>query len=128
MHAHSVKGSHLGCYHRVEDDEREMRGGTGGPVHARVLDIFDRHRNIIFPHLEKVRRVGRGAGPRGAPPNQELFVIRGRDESSPLIEEGDGAARLEMIVILLTHCPCSDIPLRVIEVREGSRGGREVLT
>lgn len=51
----------MGCYHIVEEDEREMRGGTGGPVHARVLDIFDRHRNIIFPHLEKVRRGRRGA-------------------------------------------------------------------
>jgi hypothetical protein len=47
----------------------------------------------------------------GKEEDQDLLVIRGRDKSSPLIEEGDSGAGLEMIVVLLTHCPCSNIPL-----------------
>ena len=62
------------------------------PVHVLLLEVFDGHRDVVLPH-------------------QDLLVVRCAHELAAVVEEGDGVAGLQVVVVLLTHRARAAVPL-----------------
>ena len=80
--------------HALSRDEGAggVRGHRGNAVHARVRNVLDRHGDVELPH-------------------EDFLVVAGGHELAAAVDEGDGVAGLQVVVVLLHHLSGADVPL-----------------